>query len=43
MKECLTSHIPTLDNFADLLTKVLSKKKRKDLVRGILYYIYDDY
>ena len=43
MKECLTSHIPTLDNFADLLTKVLSGKKRRDLVRGILYYIYDDY
>ena len=40
-KECLTAHIPTLENWADLLTKVLSGKKRRDLVRGILYDIYD--
>ena len=43
MKECLTSHIPTQENFADLLTKVLSGAKRQRLVRGILHYIYDDY
>ena len=43
MKECLTSHIPTQENFADLLTKVLSGSKRQRLVRGILHYIYDDY
>ena len=41
MKECLTTHIPTLKNFADLLTKVLSGKKRRDLVGGVLYDIYD--
>ena len=41
MKEALTTHIPTLNNWADLLTKVLSGKKRRDLVRGILFDIYD--
>ena len=39
--ECLTTHIPTLQNFSDLLTKVLSGKKRRDLVQGVLYDIYD--
>ena len=41
MKECLTTHVPTLKNFDDLLTKCLSGKKRRDLVRGILFDIYD--
>ena len=40
-RECLTTHIPTLRNWADLLTKVLFGKKRMDLVRGVLYDIYD--
>ena len=31
-KECLTTHVPTLVNWADLITKVLSGKKRRDLV-----------
>ncbi|KAL7523055.1 hypothetical protein ACHAWF_000342 [Thalassiosira exigua] len=40
--ECLMTHIPTLKNFADLLTKVLfGKNNRHELVRGILYDIYD--
>ena len=43
MKECLTSHIPTLKNYADLLTKVLSDKKQRDLVGGVLHYIYDKF
>ena len=43
MKECLTTHIPTLRNFADMLTKVLYGKKRKDLVHGVLHFIYDDF
>ena len=43
MKECLTTHIPTLRNFADMLTKVLYGKKRKDLVSGVLHFIYDDF
>ncbi len=40
-RECLTTHIPTLKNFADLLTKVLSGRKRRELVLGVLYDIYD--
>lgn len=40
-KECLTTHVPILKNFADLLTKNLSGKKRRDLVWGVLYDIYD--
>ena len=28
MEELLTTHVPTLNNWADLLTKVLSGKKR---------------
>ena len=43
MKECLTTQIPTLKNFADMLTKVLYGKKRKDLVGGVLHFIYDPF
>ena len=41
MKECLTSHVPTLKNWADLLTNVLSRNNSRDLVSGVLYNIYD--
>ena len=41
MKEALTAHIPTLENVADLLTKVLSGGKRQNLVKKLLYDIYD--
>ena len=40
MKECLTTHVPTLKNWADLLTKVISGKKRQYLFSGVLYDIY---
>ena len=40
-KEFLTSHIPTLQNLSDLLTKVLFGQKRRNLVHGIMYAIYD--
>ena len=43
MKECLTTHVPTLKNYADLLTKVLYGKKRRDLIGGILHFIYDKF
>ena len=43
MKECLTTHIPTLKNFAGMLTKVLYGKKRKDQVGGVLHFIYDPF
>ena len=41
MKECLTTWIPTLKNWADLLTKILSGRKRRELVQGVMYDIYD--
>ena len=43
MGESLTTHIPTLQNPADLLTKVLYGAKRQSHVRNILYDIYDDH
>ena len=39
--ECLVRHISTHENVADLLTKVLTGKKRRDFVRSILYDIFD--
>ena len=41
-KECLTSWLPTLSNYADLMTKVFSGKKRRDWTKGILHYVYDN-
>ena len=41
MKECLTTWIPSLKNWADLITKVLSGNTRRELVKGVLYDIYD--
>ena len=43
MGECLVAHIRTHWNFADLLTKVLHGDKRRKLVRGVLWDIYDDH
>ncbi|KAL7540108.1 LOW QUALITY PROTEIN: hypothetical protein ACHAWF_008209 [Thalassiosira exigua] len=43
MGECLTGHISTHHNYADLLTKVLSGEKRRRLVGGVLYDIYDEF
>ena len=40
MVECITTHIPTLLNYTDLLTKVLHGQKRRNLVNGILFDIY---
>ena len=41
--ESLTSHIRTHHNSADLLTKVTYGNKRRTLVNGLLYDIYDDF
>ena len=41
MGECITTHIPTLLNFSDILTKVLYGLKRRTLVNGILYDLYE--
>ena len=43
MGECVTGHIRTHFNIADLLTKVLSGSTQRRLVHGILYDIYDDH
>ena len=40
MRECLTTHIPTARNWADLLTKVLFGKKRKENRSKVLYLTY---
>ena len=37
MGESLTAHVPTGDNLADLATKVLFGKKRRNHVRKLLY------
>ena len=43
MKECLIIHVCTENNWADLLTKVLFRKKKRRLVAGtILFDIYDN-
>ena len=42
MGEAITSHIRTQYNWADLLTKVLYGNKRREMVGGILYDIYDE-
>ena len=39
--ECLVRHISTHCNVADLLTKVLTGKKRREFVQSILYDIFD--
>ena len=41
MGESLTSHISTHDNLSDILTKVTFGAKRRKLVSGVLYDIYD--
>ena len=42
MGESLTGHVRTNDNPADLATKVLYGKKRRDMVLKLLYNVYDD-
>ncbi len=42
MGESLTGHVGTNSNPADLATKVLHGKKRRDMVLKLLYNIYDD-
>ena len=42
MGELLTGHVGTNDNPADLATKVLYGKKRRDMVLKLLYSVYED-
>jgi hypothetical protein len=37
------THIPTVDNLADLMTKVTFGAKRRRLVSKILYDIFDEH
>ncbi len=39
----MITHIPTGHNHSDLMTKVTRGAKRRRLVGGILYGIYDDH
>ena len=41
MGESIMAHIPTLLNFSDLLTKVLYGQKRRNLVDGVMFDIYE--
>ena len=41
MGEMLTTHIPTIYNLADLLTKVMFGSKRRNLVEEVMYDVYD--
>ena len=43
MGETLLTHIRTGDNLADFLTKTTSGAKRRKLVSGVIYDIYDDF
>ena len=40
-KECLASHMPTLKNLSDLLAKVFYVQKLRNLVKIVLFDIYD--
>ena len=42
-KECLTFWVPTLRNWADLPTKVLSGRKRQRHVKNVLFDVYEDF
>ena len=42
MNESLITHIPTADNLSDLMTKPTFGAKRRRLVGGLLFDIYDD-
>ena len=42
MGESLTTHIPTGENRAEFLTKLLYGSKRRYYVSNLIYDIYDD-
>lgn len=41
MGECLVAHIPTKNNLADLLTKILSGNGRRRLINRFMFDLYD--
>jgi hypothetical protein len=43
MGECLTTHVPTLDNVADLATKILPGGQKRDHLVGMVLHDITDY
>ena len=43
MGECLTTHIPTKDNLSEMMTKVLYGSKKRGLVEGLMYDVFDSH
>ena len=41
MGECLTRHIPTKDNLSDMMNKVLYGTKKRGLVEGLIYDMFE--
>ena len=43
MGECLNTHIPTKDNLSEMMTKALYGSKKRGLVEGLMYDVFDSY
>ena len=43
MGECFTMHIPTKDNLSDIMNKVLYVSKKRGLVEGLMYDVFDSH
>ena len=43
MGEFLTTHIPTNDNLSDTMTKLLYGSKKRGLVEGLMYDVFDSH
>ena len=43
MGECLTTHIPTKDNLSDMMTIVLYGSKKRGIVEGLMYDMFDSH
>ena len=43
MVECLTMHITTKYNLSDMMTKVLYGSKKRGLVEGLMYDVFDSH
>ena len=41
MGEWLTTHIPTKDNLSDMTTKVLYGSKKRGIVEGLMYNMFE--
>ena len=43
MGECLTTHIPAKDNLSYMMTKFLYGSKKRGLVKGLIYDVFDSH